>query len=166
MYGGAVGHFHTAAQYERCTFEGNNASEEGGALSVVGGTDFDFCATKQRAALAGRCAAARVGVRGSVFRGNAARQSGGAVNVVLNAELSLSDCVAEGNEAVAGAGGAVVMDSYRPAPLRVDRTVFDGNTAGAGCVRFLLWLHHGGLHRALLLWCFRRASPVIHLCLI
>jgi len=104
--GGAIYHSGAAGAVQRCTFNGNTATERGGAayLSFIAETTFREC----------------------VFQGNTAASGGGAVYSV-NAESVFDGCTFVGNVAPTG-GGAYVQANYTPPEFL--RCTFADNEGG------------------------------------
>ncbi len=117
-----------------CVFENNS----GGATSIVeigASPRFEDCVFRNNSAISGGAvlvfANARATFDRCVFQSNASTQSGGALWSSAALQVSLSNCVLAGNQAV-GNGGAVFYQGSGLGLFVVNCTVVDNNSGSSG----------------------------------
>jgi predicted outer membrane repeat protein len=113
--GGAVLIGDDSVSFTDCTFTGNHANAEGGAVGVLqtaSDVTFDRC----------------------TFTDNSAAGNAGAVNLDSGAGTTFTDCTFTGNTSTSGDGGAVYVTN---GAVTIDGTIMNDNSAPAGGAIFI-----------------------------
>ncbi len=147
--GGAIRAFGAELTVERCLFDGNSATGDGGAIYQINSALLDVrdsiftnnVATTQMDQADGGAIYQNTTAFGgtmlianSLLAGNTADRHGGAITA-FNTEAGVFDCTIAGNTALAGDGGAIYHDFTDPETaelLTVANTIAWGNAAAGG----------------------------------